>query len=180
MKQIFDYLQRCKQRSESEMSAHALTMYEMIYELKPKTVLEIGVNRAGVSTHIITGAMWAISQRDENYDGHLYSIDIKDFSSAIAPHNKISKFWTFIQADSRKFYKTWDKGEIDILLIDGDHSYKGILLDLENYFPLVKKGGYVLLHDTSHGSVEVFWRDIKYSSKLELKWFYGVGIIHKI
>ena len=36
---------------------------------------------------------------------------------------------------------------IDFLYIDGNHSYKYVLEDLENYFPKVKKGGIIIGDD---------------------------------
>lgn len=36
---------------------------------------------------------------------------------------------------------------IDLLFIDGDHSYNGITNDFNNYFPLVNKGGYIVFDD---------------------------------
>lgn len=36
---------------------------------------------------------------------------------------------------------------IDLLIIDGDHSYEGVKFDFDNYFPFVKPGGYVVLDD---------------------------------
>ncbi len=35
----------------------------------------------------------------------------------------------------------------NVLVIDGDHSYEGVKFDFENYFPLLEKGGYVILDD---------------------------------
>jgi predicted O-methyltransferase YrrM len=37
--------------------------------------------------------------------------------------------------------------EIDILFIDGDHSYNGVILDFEMYSKLVKSGGYIIFDD---------------------------------
>lgn len=42
-------------------------------------------------------------------------------------------------------------GEVDMLFIDGDHSYAGCLADLENWWDHVVPGGHVLLHDCYHG-----------------------------
>ena len=36
---------------------------------------------------------------------------------------------------------------IDLLLIDGDHSYEGVTSDLKAYLPKVKAGGILFLHD---------------------------------
>ncbi len=42
-------------------------------------------------------------------------------------------------------------GDIDVLFIDGDHSYDGCTNDLENWFPKVVNGGHILLHDCYFG-----------------------------
>jgi predicted O-methyltransferase YrrM len=39
------------------------------------------------------------------------------------------------------------KAKADIVLIDGDHTYEGALADLKNAVPLVKPGGFILVHD---------------------------------
>ncbi len=42
---------------------------------------------------------------------------------------------------------------LDLLFLDGDHSYPAMLLDLENYVPKLKPGGLLLLHDFELPSV---------------------------
>lgn len=56
--------------------------------------------------------------------------------------------------------------EIDLLFVDGDHTYPGVRRDYEMYGPLVRKGGLVLFHDIMyHGDpqcqVQLFWRQVK-------------------
>ena len=69
--------------------------------------------------------------------------------------------------------------EIDILLIDGDHSYEGVKADYERYVPFVKKGGLILIHDVcNHGAVKRFWKELKDGIVLPLS-FRGMGIIAK-
>ena len=57
--------------------------------------------------------------------------------------------------------------KIDVLFIDGDHSYEGVKKDFENYSPFVKKGGIIAFHDIiEHPSetkceVSKFWNEIK-------------------
>lgn len=37
--------------------------------------------------------------------------------------------------------------EIHILFIDGDHSFRGVINDFKNYYPLVNTGGYIIFDD---------------------------------
>jgi hypothetical protein len=65
---------------------------------------------------------------------------------------------TFICKPSNEAVKDWDEA-IDVLFIDGDHTYEGCLDDWKNFSPFVKKGGWVVFHDcdeTSPGVVQVF------------------------
>jgi len=87
---------------------------------------------------------------------------------------------------------------LDLLFIDGDHSYEGVQADFLNYSPLVRPGGLIVLHDivpdfgtrygksTGHytGGVPVFWEEIK--PQLRTSEFiedpgqdgFGIGIVH--
>ena len=42
---------------------------------------------------------------------------------------------------------------LDLLFIDGDHSYEGVKKDFELYSALVRKGGVIVLHDIAPGHV---------------------------
>ena len=54
---------------------------------------------------------------------------------------------------------------IDVLFIDGDHSYEGVKQDYEMYRSLVRPGGIIAFHDIIHTKfenchVDVFWREL--------------------
>lgn len=42
-------------------------------------------------------------------------------------------------------------GAVDLLFVDGDHSYEGCKADLENWYPSVVPGGHIVLHDSYFG-----------------------------
>src|SRR5262245_2494311 len=56
---------------------------------------------------------------------------------------------------------------LDLLFIDGDHSYQGVRRDFELYRPLVHQSGVVVFHDVIRHrpetgcEVEQFWREIR-------------------
>lgn len=87
---------------------------------------------------------------------------------------------------------------LDLLFIDGDHSYDGVKADYTHYSPLVRPGGLIVFHDIVQdlgtrcgtptenctGGVPVFWERIKAQHRTsELiedssQDGYGIGIVH--
>jgi len=57
-----------------------------------------------------------------------------------------------IDGDSREIGERWDR-EVDMLYIDGDHSYQAACSDIDNFTPWVKEGGYVFVDDYDLDSV---------------------------
>lgn len=51
--------------------------------------------------------------------------------------------------DSKQVGKEWDRGAIDFLFIDGDHSYEGCLGDIQSWAVHVKPGGFMAFHDVA-------------------------------
>jgi predicted O-methyltransferase YrrM len=90
---------------------------------------------------------------------------------------------------SVEYLKKFPKRKYDYIHIDGDHSYKGVAADFEMFWPLLKKGGFLAIHDIGSpdkdGNVygtRKFWKEIK--EKPGTKYFEfledpGVGVIQK-
>lgn len=115
-------------------------------------VLEIGV-REGISTSALLLGV-------AHHGGHVWSVDIDNCDLDFDQDNKAN--WTFIQADSGKdCRKVLDSigGEIDLLFLDGDHSYAGCMSDLTTYGPLAKV---IAVHDTNSNFVGVWESVISY------------------
>ena len=58
---------------------------------------------------------------------------------------------------------------MDILFIDGDHTYDGVKNDFERYNKYVKKNGYVIFDDYHHPIIqkyvdELLQKDIRYKT----------------
>lgn len=57
--------------------------------------------------------------------------------------------------DSAEYGKRWEGYDIDLLIIDGDHSYEGVKRDMAAWLPHVASGGCVLFHDYPYNLNEV-------------------------
>jgi hypothetical protein len=53
----------------------------------------------------------------------------------------------FLRGPSHRMAQHVKDRELDLLYIDGDHSFEGVLLDLEHWKDKVKKGGIIAFHD---------------------------------
>lgn len=150
-------------------------------------IVEIGV-RDGASTSAFLSGV-------EEHGGHVWSIDVQPCGHLFESHPQ----WSFLQCNSTdidamcKFIPF----EIDVLLIDGDHSRAGIIADFE-YARQVRAGGIILLHDIApeekpEGCHDMSWPgdDVKRVYKElcarlpegwtheELPGKYGMGVLHK-
>lgn len=99
-------------------------------------IVEIGT-RDGASTSAFLAGV-------EEHGGHVYSIDVQPCGGLFEGHPQ----WTFIQANSTDIDSIIPQipFEIDLLLIDGDHSRAGVISDFQ-YARQLRAGGLVLFHD---------------------------------
>jgi hypothetical protein len=78
---------------------------------------------------------------------------------------------------------------IDLLFIDGDHSYKGVKQDYDSYACLVRAGGIIAFHDIADHTIKScqvsqFWEELKPLHRHEeiiedrAQGWAGIGIIH--
>lgn len=107
-------------------------------------VLEIGV-RDGVSTSALLLGV-------AHSGGHVWSVDIAD--TAIEWDIDARVNWTFLRADSGRdsaavlsaMGRRDASFAIDLLFIDGDHTFAGAMADLTAYGPLART---IAIHDTN-------------------------------
>jgi len=87
---------------------------------------------------------------------------------------------------ARKF-----KYKYDYIYLDGDHSYKGGSRDFKRFWPRLKKGGYLCLHDVDYTKLSQgvkieywkLWKELskRYGYKIKFSNGYsGLGIIQKL
>jgi predicted O-methyltransferase YrrM len=71
----------------------------------------------------------------------------------IIENNDLSKTITIIREPSEDSFIHFEKESIDVLHIDGNHNEMNVSRDILLYLPLVKKGGYIIMDDSSWDSV---------------------------
>ena len=183
-------------------------LLELVKEKKPGVVVEIGTARGGV--------LYSLAQL-AHPEADLISIDLpgapncggqtenerKLFATFAAPRQEIH----FIPQNSH-WHTTrealdgvLDGKKVDLLFIDGDHSYGGVACDFWMYKNFLAKDGLLVFHDTRlvpdvwgpGNEVGLFWKEIekKYKTREILdpkgistrerprgvKWAWGIGVV---
>jgi predicted O-methyltransferase YrrM len=140
-------------------------LYEFAKNVSPRLVVEIG-SFVGFSTLHIAQAL-----KENGKGGHVVGIDLFDddfpvqesmwdgrekwvnrleIAENFLNNASLENVVTFIKGNSIEVYKQIRgvlTNGIDLLLIDGDHSLKGVFADFNRYYNLVRPGGYIVLHD---------------------------------
>ena len=115
-------------------------VYQLCLMINAKRILELGLGSEGLSTYIFIqalretgGKLITVEKREEfNYNyGHFNTYD--------------RNIWTLIHGDDLEM--TFDE-PFDMIMIDTDHEEGHTEKELAKYHPLLKKGGYLFLHDT--------------------------------
>ncbi|MBK7893582.1 MAG: class I SAM-dependent methyltransferase [Candidatus Promineifilaceae bacterium] len=124
--------------------AERLLMYTLAFTLRPSRYLEIGTFQGG-SALVVGAALDALQSESQ-----MVCVDPK---WNVAPENweKIKHRATFIEGYSPDVLpKAVEaaKGKFDLVLIDGDHTYKGVLRDARGVLPHITKNAYILFHDS--------------------------------
>jgi cephalosporin hydroxylase len=117
--------------------------------------LEIGCRWGG--TFILTSEFLKLKNNNIN----LFCCDIIDKSEILEEYSKIQKF-NYFNMSSFDLNRNIINQNIDLILIDGDHSYNGVKTDFEVSLQFNPK--YVVFHDIASSvcdGVVKFWGEIK-------------------
>ena len=157
----------------------------LVTYLRPQTVVELGVDY-GYSSFCFATAL------QKNRRGKIYSIDnfqgdkhtsFRNTKQIVVNHMNSHQLnhMEIIEKDFDTVAKTWNM-PIDILHIDGLHTYEAIKNDYLTWSRFVKNSGVILLHDVcvyhSDFGVHKFFGEIN-ENKLYFEHSSGLGIISK-
>ncbi|MHA2339428.1 MAG: class I SAM-dependent methyltransferase [Candidatus Hodarchaeales archaeon] len=179
-----------------QKKAEIIDFIKLYSKSSPKIILEIGTYDGGtlffLSRFARPDAILITVDLPLVRDGAGYSpAKIPFYKSFTSYNQKIH----FIRENSqspktvKKIEKILKNRKIDVLFIDGDHSYEGVKKDFEIFSKYVKKGGIIAFHDIVEHPAELkcevdrFWNEIK--KEYEFKEFIsdkgenwaGIGIL---
>lgn len=138
-------------------AGHKYFGYDLVRNLKPKKIVELGTH-LGCSLFSLAQAIY-----DGKLSTQLDAVDtwLGDKHSSLYGENILLRVQEIKKACYPKvninlIRKTFDQAaedypdySIDLLHIDGLHTYTGVKHDYEVWFPKVRQNGIILLHDIS-------------------------------
>lgn len=175
---------------ESPWAGHRYFAYDLIANLKPKTVVELGTHR-GTSFFAFCQAV-----KDQNFECDLFAID----SWKGDPHASfygeevyeavkeiVNKFYSCLQPQLLRMnfddaIDRFEDNSIDLLHIDGYHTYEAVKHDFESWIGKMSENGIILFHDTAEKrddfGVFRFWDELKKKFKtIEFYHSHGLGVL---
>ena len=184
--ELIEFCNREKMMNYNISKLAGILFYTTLIE-DVKNVLEIG------SGWCLSTIAFASAVKLNN--GKVLSFDLYDRSNILDTVPTLKPYITQINVNSYKTNITYPLiskyfDDIDLLFIDGEHTYSGVKRDFDNYSHLLHKGSIIILHDIALcdpnkglDSIEVhkFWDEID-TNKYDKFPFYasnGLGLIRK-
>lgn len=169
--------------------AHVPFAHWSVAACAPKLLVELGAH-AGVSYAAFCEAVratncgarcyavdtWKGDAHAGSYSDQVFA-DLRDFNEA-----RYSGFSELIRSTFDEALKFFDDGSIDLLHIDGLHTYEAVKHDFESWLPKLSNRAVVLFHDTNvkrddFGVYKLFGELLNRYPGFEFPHGYGLGII---
>lgn len=138
----------------SGLGDSAWLLYGLARSLKPEVCVEIGSARGKSACHVGLalrengkGRLWAIDPHRTTDWNDADSADTFDTIRRNVRTAGLERWVEIVRDDSRTAAQSWSR-PIDLLFIDGDHSYAGVKADWDAFAPHVRPFGFVVFHDT--------------------------------
>ena len=146
----------------------------LVQELRPKALLEIGTRTGGTFFVLCRLADPKASVISIDLPGGRFGGGYEFFRVPFLRRmGKAEQRLHLFRGDSHKpetrqtLVRALQGAQLDLLFIDGDHTYDGVRRDFEMYSDFVRPGGMIAFHDIVQGKEELvgevhrFWNDIK-------------------
>jgi hypothetical protein len=165
--------------------------YDIVAAVRPQLLVELGTQ------HGTSFFCFCQSMAENNIDGLCYAVDTwagdehtGEYDNTIFEtvqqharknHASISYLMRMLFNDALNHFSD---ESIDLVHIDGLHTYEAVSEDFNNWYPKVKPGGVILFHDIQARMMDFgawkFWEEIapQYNS-FTFKQGFGLGVLRK-
>ena len=158
--------------------------------VRPRLLVELGVHYGGSYFNFCrtaeTGALATRCYGVDTWKGDEHAGDYsEEVFDEVDQYNSryFGGFSTLLRMTFAEAVETFADGSIDLLHVDGLHTYEGVKQDFESWLPKLSPTAVVLFHDTNvHDrgfGVWRFWQELKqaYPRHLEFLHSFGLGIV---
>ena len=169
---------------------HTPFAYWLVAALKPKTLVELGTHGGGSYFSFCQSVI------DNKLDTKTYAIDTwmgekqagfysESLFKKVMDFNieHFDNFSTLMKMTFDEALNEFDDNSVDLLHIDGFHSYEAVSNDFRTWYPKLSKEAIVLFHDTHEikpgFGVHQFWDELKkehHEQCFEFKHSHGLGM----
>ena len=169
---------------------HTPFAYWLVAALKPKTLVELGTHGGGsyfsfcqsvvdnkLETKTYAIDTWMGEKQAGFYSESLFK-KVMDFNI-----EHFDNFSTLMKMTFDEALNEFDDDSVDLLHIDGFHSYEAVSNDFRTWYPKLSKEAIVLFHDTHEikpgFGVHQFWDELKKEHReqcFEFKHSHGLGM----
>ena len=174
---------------------HAPFGYDLVNAVKPRLMVELGTYRGmsyftfcqSVKDHGLDTLAYAVDtwQGDAHVEAQV-AYDEKAYDM-VAAHNRehYSGFSYLMRMTFNEALNTFGNETIDLLHIDGYHTYDAVSEDFNNWLPKVAPGGVILFHDITARTKSDFgvwklWDEVSpHYESFAFYHGYGLGVIRK-
>lgn len=146
---------------------------------RPQSVVEIGAGRGGMLAAYCAAAAEDATIVSVDLEGGPFGAGVSDAELRVRANAQPGQKLHLVRGDSRdteiygRVHELVPNG-VDVLMIDGDHSYEGVSSDFSMYSQLVKPDGILALHDILPHSVwtdcqvDRFWAELPADARREI------------
>jgi GT2 family glycosyltransferase len=170
---------------------HLHFAYFLIQEFKPKVFVELGTHGGNSyfafcqsvkenQTNTLCYAVdhWKGDQHTFEYEGDKIFSKVNDYNLS-----HYSKFSKLLRMNFDDALNEFEDASVDLLHIDGFHTYEAVKHDFESWLPKLAPGAIVLFHDTQvkerDFGVYKLWQELTkiYPNHIEFTHSYGLGVL---
>lgn len=169
-------------------AGHMPFAYWLVSLYKPKVFVELGTHSGNsyfafcqsIKENKLETKAFAIDTWQGDQHAGYYGDDI--FDNVVKENQKYKAFSELIRSTFDQASTEFQDSSIDLLHIDGLHTYEAVLHDFKTWLPKVAPGGFILFHDiqvrTGDFGVFKLWEELskKYET-LEFSHSHGLGVL---